>query len=152
MDFALSCAVMTDLPPPAPLPPTRGALGCFLGILGLGLFGIGTSLAAGGWLVQRMELSPSFGPVVAAIECSLFCAGLALVYRMSMLRLVMLVFLVGLLTWAVTAIKERRDANARGQITPRYQRIPATLAPGGPARNSPSGANGVNPGEAEDTP
>jgi len=120
-------------PTPAPLPPPSGRAqvgGFFLGVVGMAFYLAGVQFA---WR-DKIEFIPvndnikvwQYAPVFAAVGCMFFCAAIALIWRLTLKRLILIVFLAGFMVWGVSQVGLATGAGLLKQITSSYDDPPVT--------------------------
>jgi len=93
------------LPPEPPLHPWRATSSVWLGLLGMVLYAFALHLA---FKFTRQSARADLPPVLAAVGCALFIAGVLLVWRIRLSTLLMLAAGSGVLIWLVTLAQESR--------------------------------------------
>lgn len=137
---------MSDLPaqppknPPAGVASTRGRMGgFFLGVTGMAFYLAGVQMAWRGALNDGTEMW-QVGPIVAGVGCMLFCAAIALIWRLSLKRLILLVLLAGVMVGGASQV----GLATSGPLSKRFQRnvdTDASAIPATPAEEKPASAN-----------
>ena len=100
-------------------PPLSRVLGLLLGIAGMALYLGGVQLAWRGKMGTFDELGGMefwrFGPALTGIGCMLFCAACALIWQLSLKRLILLVLISGIMIWCASDVGKRtgRDSIER---------------------------------------
>jgi membrane-bound ClpP family serine protease len=116
------------------LPGWHGKVGFLLGFAGMGLYAIGINVAINGLVGRSLRISIEWGPIISSVGAALFCVAIAVLWRLSLIRLMLLVALAGLMIWVVVAAKEAHgDERRTGAGNIRYfpRRARATSGPTG---------------------